>query len=117
MDKNDYARKSTSVGVPPPFYEMRICDNNGNDVPHPDVLEAAVFGIPSAKWGESPVAAVTLHNTCAVTEEALKTWINENVEAKFQRVQEVVNVESFPRNIAGKVLKRVMREEFANKES
>jgi len=192
MDKNDYARKPTSVGVPPPFYEMRICDEKGNDVPpgtvgeivgrgpvlmphyykrpdltkeaihngwlftgdmgyvdedgflylvdrkkdmiisggvnvyprdieeiivqHPAVLEAAVFGIPSEKWGESPVAAVMLRKTGAVKPEALKAWINENVEAKFQRVQEVVIVESFPRNIAGKVLKRVMREEFANKE-
>jgi long-chain acyl-CoA synthetase len=82
-------------------------------VQHPAVSEAAVFGIPSEKWGESPVAAVTLRKSDAVTSEDLKTWINENVGAKFQRVQEVAIVEAFPRNIAGKVLKRVMREEFA----
>ena len=82
-------------------------------VQHPDVLETAVFGIPSDKWGEAPVAAVTLVAPGKASEDELKTWINERVGAKFQRIQHVVILEELPRNIAGKVLKRVMRDEFA----
>jgi acyl-CoA synthetase (AMP-forming)/AMP-acid ligase II len=84
-------------------------------VHHPAVLEAAVFGVPSDKWGESPIAAVTLHRPGAVTPDELKAWINENVGAKFQRVQDVLILKELPRNIAGKVLKRVMREEYAGR--
>jgi acyl-CoA synthetase (AMP-forming)/AMP-acid ligase II len=47
-----------------------------------------------------------------VTAEALKAWINERVAAKFQRVSRVVIVDDFPRNVAGKTLKRVMRESY-----
>ena len=79
---------------------------------HEAVIEAAVFGEPSEKWEESPIAAVTLHQAGTVTTDELKTWINENVGAKFQRVQDVLILEELPRNIAGKVLKRVMRKEF-----
>lgn len=82
-------------------------------VQHPAVLEAAVFGIPSEKWGESPVAAVTLKKPGTITEDQLREWINQHVSAKFQRVHHVVIMAEFPRNIAGKILKRVMREEFA----
>ncbi len=82
-------------------------------VQHPAVLEAAVYGIPSEKWGESPVAAVTLAEPGGITEDELKDWINQHVSAKFQRVRHVVIMDEFPRNIAGKILKRVMREEFA----
>jgi acyl-coenzyme A synthetase/AMP-(fatty) acid ligase len=39
-------------------------------------------------------------------------WINRHVSAKFQRVQRVIIMDEFPRNIAGKVLKRVMRDQF-----
>jgi long-chain acyl-CoA synthetase len=81
-------------------------------VQHPDVREVAVFGIPHAKWGETPVAAVTLLKFGSITAEALKDWINERVAAKFQRVSEVVVMEDFPRNVAGKILKRVMREPY-----
>ena len=81
-------------------------------VQHPAVLETAVFGIPSEKWGETPVAAVTLRQETEVEPEALKTWINERVGAKFQRVNHVLIMEDFPRNVAGKTLKRVIREDF-----
>jgi acyl-CoA synthetase (AMP-forming)/AMP-acid ligase II len=46
------------------------------------------------------------------TEKDLKSWINERVEAKFQRVSSVVIMEEFPRNVAGKVLKREMRKPY-----
>lgn len=81
-------------------------------VKHLDVLETAVFGIPHEKWGETPLAAVILKQPGSVTSDELKAWINERVEAKFQRVSEVVLMKDFPRNVAGKTLKREMREPY-----
>jgi acyl-CoA synthetase (AMP-forming)/AMP-acid ligase II len=81
-------------------------------VRHPAVREAAVFGIPDDKWGEAPVAAVVLNLPDAVSREELIRWINEHVEAKFQRVKDVLIMRDFPRNVAGKTLKRVIREEY-----
>jgi acyl-CoA synthetase (AMP-forming)/AMP-acid ligase II len=81
-------------------------------VQHPAVQESAVFGIPHEKWGETPLAAVVLHQPESAKPEELKDWINERVSAKFQRVSDVVIMEDFPRNVAGKTLKRVMREEY-----
>ena len=81
-------------------------------VQHPAVQEVAVMGIPHEKWGETPLAAVTLLESGSVASEELKTWINEHVAAKFQRVHDVVIMEEFPRNVAGKILKRVMRKNY-----
>ncbi|MEI2611043.1 MAG: AMP-binding protein [Candidatus Promineifilaceae bacterium] len=81
-------------------------------VKHPAVKEVAVFGIPSDKWGETPVAAVILKENETVTADELKTWVNERVGAKFQRLHEVMLLTDFPRSAAGKTLKRVMRESF-----
>lgn len=81
-------------------------------VQHPAVREAAVFGVPSEKWGETPLAAVILHRPGAVTAEALCAWINERVDAKNQRVTSVVVMEQFPRSTAGKTLKRILREPY-----
>ncbi len=79
-------------------------------VRHPLVQEAAVFGVPDDRWGEVPLAAVVLKRPGGVTAADLEEWINTRVAARFQRVREVVVMESFPRNAAGKVLKREMRE-------
>jgi acyl-CoA synthetase (AMP-forming)/AMP-acid ligase II len=81
-------------------------------VQHPAVQETAVFGIPHEKWGETPLAAVVLNQPGAIKSEELKNWINERVGAKFQRVHDVVIMEEFPRNVAGKTLKRVMRDSY-----
>lgn len=62
--------------------------------------------------GETPVAAVILKENETVTADELKTWVNERVGAKFQRLHEVMLLTDFPRSAAGKTLKRVMRESF-----
>jgi acyl-CoA synthetase (AMP-forming)/AMP-acid ligase II len=84
---------------------------------HPDVLEAAVFGVPDPKWGERPVAAVLLRPGSSVDAAALCTWINANVAARFQRVHEVTVCAEFPRNVAGKTLKRELRERWSAQSS
>jgi acyl-CoA synthetase (AMP-forming)/AMP-acid ligase II len=189
LDKYDADRKSGSVGIPMPLYDMRICDDNGKDLPagevgeivgrgptlmteyykrpdltekaikdgwlftgdmgyvdeegflflvdrkkdmiitggvnvypkdieevivqHPDVMEVAVFGVQNEKWGEIPIAAITLKKPDSISSDALKQWINEHVGAKFQRVHDVLIMKEFPRNVAGKVLKRVMRDDYS----
>ena len=84
---------------------------------HPAVAEVAVFGIPHETRGETPIAAVVLKagadTLCGqVTAEELRDWINERVAARYQRVQDVVIKPAFPRNAAGKTLKRDMREPY-----
>jgi len=192
LDKTTAESKLSSVGTPPPFFEMRIVDDAGNDVPpntigeivgrgpimmegyyqrpdltekavkngwlhsgdvgyvdeegylylsdrkkdmiksggvsvyprdieevivrHPAVQEAAVFGVPHDKWGETPVAAIVLnpeHEKKTKVEE-LKNWINQNVGAKFQRIADLIVLDDFPRNAAGKTVKRTILEMYIN---
>ncbi len=77
---------------------------------HPTVTEVAVFGVPSRKWGETPVAAVTC--SAPLPAEELAAWINHRVDAKFQRVSSAIVLTEFPRNIAGKILKRELRKRY-----
>jgi len=46
----------------------------------------------------------------------LMEWINNRVEARFQKISAVVIVDQMPRNVAGKTLKNVLKENYlANK--
>jgi long-chain acyl-CoA synthetase len=188
LDKNHYASKPNSVGLPQPFFEMRILNEQGKDLPpgeigeivgrgpvlmpgyykrpdltsqtivdgwlhsgdlgyvdedgflyladrkkdmivsggvnvfpkdieeiivqHPAVREAAVFGIPHEKWGETPFAVVILSREDAISAWELRDWVNERVVAKYQRVHDVTIMKEFPRSAAGKTLKRVLREPY-----
>jgi acyl-CoA synthetase (AMP-forming)/AMP-acid ligase II len=83
-------------------------------VQHASVREVAVFGVPSEKWGESPVAAIVLRAAGTASADDLKQWINTRVAARYQQVTEVLIVDDFPRSTAGKTLKRVLREQYAS---
>ena len=65
--------------------------------------------------GRNPVCVVILKRNKQISNDDLKGWINENVEAKFQRVKEVRIMEDFPRSVAGKTLKREMRDQWGKK--
>jgi acyl-CoA synthetase (AMP-forming)/AMP-acid ligase II len=82
---------------------------------HPSVREVAVFGVPSEKWGEAPVAAIVLRQGEPVGEAELCEWINARVAARYQRLHGVILLEDFPRSTAGKTLKRVLRDEYGTR--
>ena len=77
---------------------------------HPAVREVAVFGVPHDRWGEAPFAAVLLKAGAAVGADELRAWTNARVAARYQQVHAVQILDDFPRNSAGKTLKRSLRE-------
>jgi long-chain acyl-CoA synthetase len=79
---------------------------------HEAVLEAAVVGVPSDRWGETPIALVVLRPGATVTAEALREWANARV-GKTQRLAALELLPSLPRSAIGKVLKRELRDQYS----
>lgn len=69
---------------------------------HPDVLEAAVVGLPDDKLGEVPVAAVRLEADAAVSLDELRDWAREQMAA-YKAPRQVVAVDELPRTGTRKV--------------
>jgi acyl-CoA synthetase (AMP-forming)/AMP-acid ligase II len=80
---------------------------------HPSVRDVAVIGVPSQRWGETPLAVVVSSPTETVAVDALVQWTNARV-GKQQRIAGVVYVEELPRNPNGKILKRELRKQYAH---
>ena len=76
---------------------------------HASVLEAAVVGMPSELWGETPVAFVVLRAGQIVQKADLLAWLNMRV-GKTQRASGLHFVAELPRSAIGKVLKRELRD-------
>jgi acyl-CoA synthetase (AMP-forming)/AMP-acid ligase II len=79
---------------------------------HPDVTEAAIVGVPDAKYGEQIVAIIRLRRGSAIGEQELQAHVASRLAAF--KVPSIVRItaETLPRNAAGKVLKRELRESF-----
>jgi long-chain acyl-CoA synthetase len=78
---------------------------------HPAVADAAVAGVASERWGETPAAWVVARAGSTVEAEALRQWANERL-GKTQRLSFLRLVDELPRSAIGKVLKRELRDRF-----
>ncbi|MCH2171416.1 long-chain-fatty-acid--CoA ligase [Myxococcota bacterium] len=78
---------------------------------HPSLKESAVIGIPSERWGESPAAIVVLRDEESASAEELIEYCRDKL-APFKVPRVVEFLSEIPRNPTGKILKRVLREQF-----
>lgn len=80
---------------------------------HPAVLDCAVFGIPDERAGEVPVAAVQLDPRQPVSDGELERLVADAL-ATYKHLRRVVVVDAIPRLPSGKVLRRTLRETWAD---
>ena len=80
---------------------------------HESVDDVAVVGVPSERWGETPVAFVIARAGHAAQAESLLQWANARL-GKMQRLADVRIVETLPRNAIGKVVKRELRDAYSS---
>jgi long-chain acyl-CoA synthetase len=82
---------------------------------HPDIAEIAVVGVPSATWGEVPIAFVVPRDGHLDAAEIIG-YARERL-AHFKCPQEIRVVAALPRNPSGKILKRELRASFWENQS
>ena len=85
---------------------------------HPDVFDAAIIGLRHEKWGEQVTAVIVKRKNTKVTEKMIMDYCKEKM-AGYKRPKKVIfiNDEEMPRTATGKILHRMLRERFNNKES
>ncbi|WP_067862111.1 long-chain-fatty-acid--CoA ligase [Nocardia shimofusensis] len=75
------------------------------------IADVAVIGVPSERWGESPIAVVVPAAGATVTEQMVLDHCRAHL-AKFKCPVSVTFVDALPRSAVGKVLKRDLREPY-----
>lgn len=78
---------------------------------HPDILEAAVFGVPNEEWGESVHAVVVGREGARLTEDDVVTFAREHL-ANYKVPRTVSWLDELPKTGSGKILKRELRAPF-----
>jgi long-chain acyl-CoA synthetase len=78
---------------------------------HPAVADVAVFPVKDERWGEAVWAAVVPARGAKIDEADLIAWLKAKL-AGFKVPKRVVLEKELPRNSAGKILKRVLREKY-----
>jgi long-chain acyl-CoA synthetase len=79
---------------------------------HPAVREAAVFGIPDEKWGELVAACVVLRSGQTISSDDLVAFTRRTL-AHYKVPRHIeFSAGDLPKNAAGKILKRLLRERF-----
>ena len=78
---------------------------------HPDVVDAAVIGVPDEKYGEVVKACIVKKEGSNVTEDDLISFCKDRI-ASYKKPQSVDFIDEVPRNASGKVLKKVLREPY-----
>jgi long-chain acyl-CoA synthetase len=75
----------------------------------PEVREAAVIGIPDREWGERVVAFIVAKEGHSLDVPAMKSFLKSRL-SPFKVPKEYIAVDELPKNAAGKILKRELKE-------
>jgi len=78
---------------------------------HPKIFEAAVIGIPDERWGESVKALVILMEGESTTEDEIIEFCKKRLGG-FKVPRSISFLTEFPKTTSGKILKRILREEY-----
>ncbi|MCB1736197.1 MAG: long-chain fatty acid--CoA ligase, partial [Gammaproteobacteria bacterium] len=79
---------------------------------HPAVAMCAVIGVPDPRWGEVGLACVVLKPGMTATEDELIAHLQANL-ARYKVPKDVEFLPELPISAAGKILKRELREQYA----
>ncbi|XP_016771256.2 4-coumarate--CoA ligase 1 isoform X2 [Apis mellifera] len=79
---------------------------------HPNVIEAAVIGIPNERFGEIPKAFVILKEGSKTTDDDIKNFVKDKVSEYKQLRGGVTFVDSIPKNASGKILRNKLKNEY-----
>ena len=78
---------------------------------HPQILDAAVVGIPDEKWGETVMGFVILAEDASISEDEIIAYSREKI-AGFKCPKTIKFINEIPRNPTGKVLRRELSEPY-----
>ncbi len=78
---------------------------------NPQIKECAVIGQPSDKWGETPVAIVVLNEGQSAEGQEILDYCHGKL-ARFKMPKHVEFTDEIPRNPTGKILKRILRDQY-----
>jgi O-succinylbenzoate-CoA ligase len=79
---------------------------------HPAVTDVAVVGVPHPKWVETPIAVVVCAGSVPEEDELIE-FVKGRI-ASYKKPSRIIFVDELPRNAAGKVLRRTLREEYVD---
>ena len=85
-------------------------------VTHPAVAECAVIGVHDDQWGEVGLAVCVVTPGLELTIESLREACEGRL-ARYKHPKHLAIVESFPRNVTGKISKPALRNQFGGSKS
>lgn len=103
LDRKDDMIISGGFNIWPAELENTLTD-------HPEVIEAAVFGVPSERWGESPYAVVQVAQGAEVSAEDLIALCAEQLGSYKRPAGVELTTDELPKSPVGKLARKVLRE-------
>ena len=78
---------------------------------HPSIYDVGIIGVPDPDWGERIVAYVVTKPGAGISEDDVKNYVGEKL-ASYKKPKEIYFVDELPYTPSGKLLKRVLREQY-----